>query len=294
MGTSEGPSIEKEQSREWFWYRVVLSVFILLGGGIRHAVGQQQLQLLTRTSTDSVLVGERFHVSIIARHAGTPSVLFLPADAGSVIFEDLEVVARSPHRSRRGGDGTQVDSVSYEGAAFSLDSVRVSSLPVQMVSGGDTTIATAPARTLTGASVVDTDAEGMHGVAPLASFRRPLWTWFLLALVGFDRIGGPVYYGWRHQPSEESCATSRRHATDQTPYEAATSWIRKLESHDLSDPHAVKEFYVDLSTALRVYLAQELRVATLKRTTREVVEVLSHRSDVPTEACACTIGLKSC
>lgn len=187
-----------------------------------------------------------------------------------------------------------MDSVSYEVAAFSLDTVHVPSLPVQMVSGGDTTIATAPGRTLTVASVVDTDAEGMHGVAPLASFRRPLRTWFLLALVGFALIGGLLYYGWRHQPSEESRATSRRHATDQTPYEPATSWIRKLESRDLSDPHAGKRFYVELSTALRVYLAQELGVATLKRTTREVVEVLSHRPDVPTEACACTSGLRAC
>jgi len=46
----------------------------------------------------------------------------------------------------------------------------------------------------------------------------------------------------------------------------------------------VKPFYVELSNALRVYLAREVGVAAPERTTREVVEHLEERPDVPAEA----------
>ena len=46
----------------------------------------------------------------------------------------------------------------------------------------------------------------------------------------------------------------------------------------------MKPFYVELSNALRVYLAHDLGVAAPERTTREVVETLTERPDVPTEA----------
>lgn len=251
-----------------------------------NALGQPGPELETHVSTDSVLIGERFHVSVVARHDGSAQVLFPPADAGSLIFKDLDVLERSPKHSSARGRGTHVDSVTYKAVTFSLDSVRVPGLPVQVVIGGDTTIVTAPARTVTVVSVVGSDAKGIHGVAPPAPFPRPIWTWIVLGMVLVSLVGALIYYVWWHKAPRRSRSPRRRVEADQTPYEAATSWMRQLESYDLSDPDAVKPFYVELSTAIRVYIARELDIAALERTTREVVEVLSHRPDVPEEAAA--------
>jgi len=98
-------------------------------------------------------------------------------------------------------------------------------------------------------------------------------------------VAGGAYLWWRRQQPEAAPSTVQPASEiDQTPYEAATAWIRQLDSYDLSDPAAVKPFYVELSSALRVYLAREWDVAALEHTTREVIDTLEARSDVPDEA----------
>lgn len=264
---------------------LVLAVLVI-GGGVLGRVDAQSVRLDTRVSTDSVLIGERFTVSLVAEYEGDTEVAFPAADAGPVVFGDVEVIERSAVQDHARSGAPRADSVAYEVTTFALDSARVPAVPVQVVSGGDTTIASAPARTVTVSSVVGSDANGIHDVAPLAPFPRPLWTWLVLGLVSLGLLAGLAYLWWRRRQPTETASSRRRPETHQTPYEAATSWIRQLESYDLSDPDAVKPFYVELSNALRVYLARELEVAALERTTREVVEALGHRPDVPEEAVA--------
>lgn len=259
-------------------------VGLMMAGGVIGTTGAQSVRLDTHVSTDSVRIGERFTVSLVAEHGDETDVAFPAADAGSVVFGDVEVFERGEVQDRAGT--RQGDSVAYEVATFALDSVRVPAVPVQVVSGGDTTIASAPARTVTVASVVGGDAKRIHDVAPLAPFPRPLWTWLVLGLAGLGLAAGLAYLWWRRRRPTEAPPSHRRPETPQTPYEAATSWIRQLESYDLSDPDAVKPFYVELSNAVRVYLARELEVTALECTTREVAEALDHRPDVPEEAVA--------
>jgi len=252
--------------------------------GLEAATAQPLSRIDTRVSADSVRIGERFTVSVVAEHGRTVEVAFPDADAGPVVFGDLEVIERGEIRRRARGD-VQVDSVAYTVATFALDSVQVPALPVRVVSGGDTTTVPAPPRTVAVASVVGADAEGVQGVAPPAPFPRPLWTRLVLGLVVAGLLAGAAYLWWRRrQQVPETASAPARPAVDQTPYEAATAWIRQLESYDLSDPDAVEPFYVELARALRVYLAREWDVAALERTTREVIETLERRPDVPDEA----------
>jgi hypothetical protein len=254
----------------------------LFGAG---GAAAQPVRFETHVSTDSVAIGERFTVSLVAAHGPQTDVSFPSPNAGGVLFGDLDVLRRLTVQRRRETGGRRIDSVAYEVTTFALDSVRVPALPVQVTAGPDTTIRSAPARTVTVVSVVGPDAKGLHGVADLASFPRPWWTWALLALVGTGLLGGLAYLWWRHRRDDAPAPVRPVPDDDQTPYEAATSWIRQLEeSYDLSDPDAVKPFYVELSNALRIYLARELGVAAPERTTREVVDTLAERPDVPTEA----------
>jgi len=257
---------------------------LLLGLGEMRAAAQRSVRFETHVSTDSVAIGERFTVSLVAEHGPETDVSFPSPDAGDVLFGDLEVLGQGAVQTRHRRGKRRIDSVAYTATTFALDSVRVPALPVQVTAGRDTTIQSAPARTVTVVSVVSADAKGMHGMAPLASFPQPWWTWALLALVVAGLLAG-LFYLWQRRRDEPDDAPIRPPPDDaQTPYEAATSWIRQLESYDLTDPDAVKPFYVELSNALRVYLAHELGVSALERTTREVVEALEHRPDVPSSA----------
>ena len=265
---------------------MVLVFAVVAWTGADPATAQRSVRFETHVSSDSVAVGERFTLSLIAEHGPQTAVSFPSPDAGGVLFGDLEVIQRLTVQQRPAPAGRQVDSVAYEVTTFALDSVRVPALPVRVTAGRDTTIRSAPARTVTVVSVVGPDAKGMHGVAALAPFPQPLWTWALLALVGAGLLGGLAYLWWRRRRQDDDPTPVQRIPDDdQTPYEAATSWIRQLEeSYDLADPDAVKPFYVELSNALRIYLARELGVAALERTTREVVDTLEERPDVPAAA----------
>ncbi|MFB6247199.1 MAG: hypothetical protein ABEL97_01360 [Salinibacter sp.] len=259
-----------------------IGLLVLLGWSLLGAaVAQPRLDV--HVSVDSVRIGERFVVSVVAEHRGGVDVAFPAPDAGPGTFGELEVLGRSARRRRAAG-GRQVDSVAYTTTTFALDSVRVPSLPVRVIADGDTSTMQTPARTARVVSVVGPDAEGIHGVAPPAPFPRPLWTWGVLALVAAALLGGAAYLWWRRGREPKSQPSGGRPAVDRTPYEAARSRIRRLEASDLSDPDAVPPFYVELSQALRVYLAREWDVAALERTTREVVNTLDGHPDVPDEA----------
>jgi hypothetical protein len=265
--------------------RVGILLTLVLAGLEGTATAQRSVRFETHVSTDSVAVGERFTLSLVAEHGPETTVSFPSPDAGGVLFGDLEVIRRITVQQRRGRAGRRVDSVAYEVTTFALDSVRVPALPVQVAAGRDTTLRSAPARTLTVVSVVGPDAKGIHGVAALAAFPRPWWTWALLALVGTGLLAGLTYLWWRRRKDDGPAPVRHVPRDDQTPYEAATARIRQLEeSYDLSDPDAVKPFYVELANALRVYLAREVGVAAPERTTREVVDALEARPDVPAEA----------
>jgi hypothetical protein len=261
-------------------------LILLLAVGVGPVQAQTGPRLRTVVSADSVYIGERFTVSFVGEHAEGTELGFPDPSSNLDRFGAVEILERRAVTSRALGGGQRVDSVAYEVTTFALDSVRVPAVPVQVVAGGDTSFARTPPRGVAVVSVIGAESKGIHSVAPLAPFPRAWWAWVLAALVATMLLAGLAYLWWRRQEESEEAAPSVRPASeiDQTPYEAATTWIRQLESYDLSDPDAIKPFYVELSSALRVYLARELDVAALERTTREVVAALEDRADVPADA----------
>lgn len=263
-----------------------LALMLLLAVGTAPAQAQDGLRLRTVVSADSVYIGERFTVSFVVEHAEGIELAFPDPTSNLNRFGAVEILGRRAVTSRSLGGGRRVDSVAYEVTTFALDSVRVPAVPVQVVAGGDTSIARMPPRGASVVSVIGAESKGIHSVAPLAPFPRAWWAWALAALVATALLAGLAYLWWRRRQEPEDMTPSVRPASevDQTPYEAATTWIRQLESYDLSDPDAVKPFYVELSSALRVYLAREMEMAALEHTTREVVAALEDRTDVPPDA----------
>ena len=267
--------------RRWVWGMVA----VLVLGGITDGGRAQDVRVRTHVSADSVLIGGRFTVSFAVEHAKNVEVLFPDPADGTDAFGDIEVMNRRERSRRTVAGERRVDSVAYEVTTFALDSVRVPAIPIPVVVGSDTILARTPPRGATVISVIGAESRGIHSVGSLASFPYPWWPWVLAGHLATTLLGGVAYLWWRRQQPEDSTPSVQPASEiDQTPYEAATAWIRQLDSYDLSDPAAVKPFYVELSSALRVYLAHEWDVAALERTTREVIDALEARSDVPDEA----------
>ncbi|NBB75089.1 MAG: hypothetical protein GVY35_15680 [Bacteroidetes bacterium] len=239
-------------------------------------------------SVDSVRIGERFTVSVVAAHRFMSSVAFPPDTAGPAVFGDLEVLARTPVAERYlGADapGMRVDSVAYEVATFALDTARIPPLPVRIVVGGDTSeIRTAPLL-IPVRSTVSAEAQGLREMAPLSAFPGPWWPWVLLAVVLLVLVAGMVYYGRAWMPSSREAPSPQPPRPALPPHEAARQRLDALEhTTDWSNPDALEGFFVELSTVVRRYMADRLDVAALERTTPELIRTLHHEATVPDAA----------
>ncbi|PSQ60422.1 MAG: hypothetical protein BRD27_04555 [Bacteroidetes bacterium QH_10_64_19] len=220
--------MERWRSR---WMRVGGTAAVLvvlagwLGGGQR-AVAQSSPRIEARVAADSVKIGERFTVRLVAEHDADAAAVFPASDAGAALFGDLHVVQRGAVQSRRASPTRRVDSVAYEVTTFALDSARVPILPVRLVAGPDTTVAGTVPQVVPVRSVVEPDDEVLRTPAALASFPWPLWAWGALLLSALALTGGLVY-AWRRWGEEDASASDAD--DDPPPPEVLTALRRHPE-----------------------------------------------------------------
>lgn len=260
-------------------------LLLLLGlaallGAVRPAAAQR---VDARVSADSVTVGDRFTLTLTARHNFQLTPFFPPADADS-LFGDLEVLGRSEVLGRYLGPdapGMRLDSVVYEVTTFALDTALVPPIPIPFSTDADTMLARTPPLRVEVGSLVPEDAEGLQDLAPLAAFPRPVWPWVVSGLAVLGLLAA-LYGYWRQRRPAPAVALA---APPLPPFEAAQRRLNALAAADLSRPDAAKPYYVELSDTLRAYLAARLGVPARERTTGELMrELARHGALVPDEA----------
>jgi hypothetical protein len=231
---------------------------------------------------DSVKIGERFTLALVATHAAGRTAIFPAADAGAALFGDVRVVGRGAVQTRTTPGGRQVDSVAYEATTFALDSVRLPVLPVRLATDRDTAVVGSAPRTVPVTSVVGPGADGLRTPARLAAFPRSSWRWALLVVLGAAALAGGAYawWVWRGRAPGEAGADP----SPDDPYEAAVARLQGLERRHPTGREACTAFYVDLSDTLRVYMARRMGLHAPERTTAEVVAALRRRPEVGAQA----------
>ncbi len=235
-------------------------------------------------SADTVAVGERFTLSLVAAHRAGRTALFPSADAD--VFGELMVLGRSEvHRraSGAGSPGMWVDSGAYGVTTFALDTARVPPLRVRFAADSDTIAAIAASLLVPVRSVVPPDAAGLRDFAPPAPFPQPLWPYVLMALLALALLALVGYYLWKRATAAPDAPPARPAPVPAvSPYESARRRLKRLQKMtDLHDPAAIKPFYTELSDVLRQYLAHRLGVATQERTTRELLAALRREIRLP-------------
>jgi len=260
------------------WYGGLLLLAGLCVGSTPVATAQTAPRMEARVAADSVKIGERFTLTLVAEHDTASAVRFPPAEADAAVFGDLHVLGRGPTQTGRPAAARRVDSVAYTVTTFALDSARVPILPVRLVRNSDTTVAGTVPRVVPVVSVVGPNAEGLRTPALLATFPRPAWWWAALILATAAVLAGGGYGWWRWRGAEAESATSAEEPDD--PYAAASRRLQRLERRNPTGRRACKAFYVDLTETLRVYAARRVGVRALERTTPEVIAALRERPEV--------------
>ena len=239
-------------------------------------------------SEDSVRVGDRFTLTVVAEHPNSSTPLFPSAESGEQVFGDLEIInIRSQGTLSPEAAAQRIDSLIYEVTTFALDTAYVPSIPVYFAAGADTTFAAASPLEIPIISLVPEDTEDIRDLAPLAEFPFNPWPWILgaLALAALAFAG---YYYWKRRKLEEGQIVVEAPVRDIPPYEEAMTRLRTLEkSTNLQDIHQIKPYYVELTEALRVYLSRRLKIQAMETTSFELMRELNQlalKKSIPSEA----------
>lgn len=255
---------------------IVTHTLLLLTLAWAPVASAQQLEV--HLSADSVTVGDRFELVVVAGHDGTREPIFphdlLPDSLQSSAFftlGDFEILGVLGRGSREWPDGGRIDSVIYEATTFALDTARVAGIPVGLALAGDTLQAATPSAFLRIGSLVPDDATEIKGLAELATFKRSWWPW----IVGLLALAAVLYglWRWRNRGDEEAAETVGAEPAI-PPYQQALERLTNLQNEDLSDPDRIKPFYVELTDILRTYVGRRTHVPALESTTRELLQRL--------------------
>lgn len=240
------------------------------------AVAQRAETLL---SADSVTVGDRFELTVLVGHDGSQDIVFphqfLPDSLQTTLtftLGDFEILGISRMGQRPYANGGRIDSVVYEATTFALDTARVAGVPVGLVQGGDTLTAMTPPAFLRIGSLVPEDATEIKDLAALATFERAWWPW----IVGLLALAAVLYglWRWRRSGATEEEETGEPAAPTIPPFEEAVRRLAALQHADLSNPEAIKPYYVELTDILRTYVGKRTHVPALESTTRELLSRL--------------------
>lgn len=254
------------------YMRYVLSAFVFLLGATLPARAQR---VEARLSADTVAVGDRFTLTLVAVHGFDVSPAFPHARAADSVFGDLEVLDLLASGSLLLEEGAaRLDSVVYAVTTFALDTARVPPLAVSF--NGGVATAYSDSLLLPIQSLVPEEAAAIRELAGLVDFAGPVWPYLLLAIV-LVTGAGLLYYYMRHRSQTLEIAPSAEE-TGPSPYERARTRLRALETANTDTPDYIVAYFVELSDALRTYFEDGLGVPALECTTRELAIEFEHPS----------------
>lgn len=235
--------------------RLILLLFLFLAGT---AFGQE---VETSVDTTTIKIGEQINYEISVKADKDAMVVFPEGQT----FEPLEMVEAFP-----------VDTSKVEGkyellkkyALTQWDSGRYT-IPQQKIIIDNREFLTDSLLVEVNNVIVDTTKQKLYPIKPAVEvpsrFEMPAWAWWLLAVLV---LGGLIYLFFRRKKKKEEAAKRL------PPYEQAILELKKLDESHLLENREIKEYYSQLSAAVRRYLDEEVFDHAMESTTGELVAYL--------------------
>ena len=218
-------------------------------------------EVRTSVDTSSIKIGEQITYGITVEAEAEDMVVFPEGQT----FEPLEMVESFP-----------VDTSKVEGkyellkkyALTQWDSGRYT-IPQQKIIINNREFLTDSLLVEVNDVVVDTTKQKLFPIKPAVEvpsrFEIPGWAWWLLAIV---ILGVLIFLFFRRKKKKEEAAKRL------PPYEQAILELRKLDESHLLENREIKEYYSQLSAAVRRYLDEEVFDHAMESTTGELVAYL--------------------
>lgn len=238
---------------------VVFSCMLFLHSSV------SQAQVKWATDVSEIKIGEQITFQIEVETDSTDLVVF-PEGA---TFSPLEVIESYTTDTTKNAAKfnlikkyglTQFDSGAY-------------TIPRQKIIINDKTLFTDSLKVMVNPVIVDTLKQGLYAIKPIISVEKSRSNWWkilLIVLLAIAIVSALLYWFiWRKKPltEEEKIALL-------PPYDRAKLALKQLDEHRYLETDAYKEYYSELTLAIRRYLDEKVYDHALESTTDELISRL--------------------
>lgn len=208
--------------------------------------------------TTGIKIGEQLIYRISVETGAEDLVVFPEGQT----FVPMEMVESFPVDTAEAPDQLKVFK---EYSLTQFDSGRYT-IPQQRIQINDQTFFTDSLSVQVADVVVDTTKQKLYpikpSVEPPSRIDVPQWVWWLLLIIVLGLLAG--YFFRRKKKKEEA-------AKKLPPYEQAISELEHLDHSHLLENREIKEYYSQLTAAVRRYLDQEVYDHAMESTTNELI-----------------------
>ena len=119
---------------------------------------------------------------------------------------------------------------------------------------------------------VDTLKQKMFDIKDIATVKSPIGNWwiYVLVVIGLIGLGFLIFYLLKNQKPKAKAEI----IVYKTPIEKATTLLQQLESKELWQKGAVKDYYSELTDIVRNYIEEEIKIPAMESTTSELIDGL--------------------
>lgn len=119
---------------------------------------------------------------------------------------------------------------------------------------------------------VDTLKQKMYDIKDIATVKSPMGNWwiYVLVVIGLIGMGFFIFYFLKNRKPKAKAEV----IIYKTPIEKATTLLQQLESKELWQKGAVKDYYSELTDIVRNYIEEEIKIPAMESTTSELIEGL--------------------
>ena len=250
------------QEKEITFSFLLLPLFFLL-----FSISGTAQQVNATIDTASVKIGEQITYRIAVETDSSDVVVFPEGQT----FTPLEVIESFPVDTNRVQSRYRLIK---EYALTQFDSGRYT-IPQQRVIIDDRTVFTDSMLVEVADVAVDTTKQKMFPIKPSvevpSDFSLPGWLWWLLAALASVGMVGYLLFKRKKRKDAE--------AKRLPPYEQALHELRELDNSHLLEQREIKEYYSQLSAAVRRYLDEEVYDHAMESTTGELIAYLEAERD---------------
>ncbi|MGB1250620.1 MAG: hypothetical protein ACPG8W_08425 [Candidatus Promineifilaceae bacterium] len=267
------------------WGRVVLYLFLLIGGLLPTLVNAQSedISALLSTETPSFNVGDRVALDLTVRH---PAMYRLIPPELVGVWGDLEVLDVIPVSIEPSEDGFETTRVRLMVTAWEPRTYTTPPVSLEMGSDvGELVSISAESINLNVASILGEqdlnlrDLKPQAGIADLSSLLRNLITGTVLAFA----IGIVTLYAFRRNQRLEEAIALTPPVELRPPNMIALQEIDAIEERNLPEAGLFNEHYTGVTDVLRRYVERSFKISAMEATTAEIREALRDETRIDAE-----------